>query len=197
MSVRIYAVLAALAIAAASCSADPTTSDEYRTLEAELATAQQQLSETAAARDELADQVAVVQTRYDKVAATQEAIAEIIADPDAFGSEDEALDALMSYAAPGAVMNDVALGSIGLRQGWQNTLWGADATIETFTTWTAEDGSMAGSLWRWSGTASNGEPFSLIGINTDHFNEDGLITYSLVEWPYPADFVTSAFATGN
>lgn len=197
MRPRIFSLLVVLVVAAVSCSSDPTTSDEFQALEEELATAQEQLAVTAAARDQLADQVAAAEARHDKVAAAQEAIADIIADPSAFGTEDEALDALMSYATPDAVMDDVAFGSIGMRQGWRNTLRGSDAAIETFATWTADDGSMAGSLWVWSGTASNGEPFSLVGINTDHFNEDGLITYSLVEWPYAADYVTSAFRTGN
>lgn len=197
MRLRIFSLLVVVALVAAGCSSDPTTSDEYEALEEDLAAVQQQLADTAAERDQLAEQVAAAGARHDKVVATQEAIAEIIADPAAFGSDDEALDALMSYATPDAVMDDVAFGSIGMRQGWRNTLMGADADIETFATWTADDGSMAGSLWVWSGTASNGEPFSLVGINTDHFNEDGLITYELVEWPYPADYVTSAFATGN
>lgn len=197
MRLRIFSLLVVVALVAAGCSSDPTTSDEYEALEEDLAAVHQELADTAVERDQLAEQVAAAGARHDKVVATQEAIAEIIADPAAFGSDDEALDALMSYATPDAVMDDVAFGSIGMRQGWRNTLMGADADIETFATWTADDGSMAGSLWVWSGTASNGEPFSLVGINTDHFNEDGLITYELVEWPYPADYVTSAFATGN
>lgn len=197
MRLRIFSLLVVVALVAAGCSSDPTTSDEYEALEEDLAAVHQELADTAVERDQLAEQVAAAGARHDKVVATQEAIAEIIADPAAFGSDDEALDALMSYATPDAVMDDVAFGSIGMRQGWRNTLMGADAAIETFATWTADDGSMAGSLWVWSGTASNGEPFSLVGINTDHFNEDGLITYELVEWPYPADYVTSAFATGN
>ncbi len=56
---------------------------------------------------------------------------------------------------------------------------------------------MAGSLWIWAGTARNGEPFELIGINTDLYDDDGLVTHSLVQWPYKNDYVTGAIMNGN
>lgn len=72
-----------------------------------------------------------------------------------------------------------------------------DATISTWVRWAAEDGSSGGSLWIWEGTARNGEHFELVGVNLDTFDENGLMTNSIVDWPYPADYVRQAFAAGN
>ena len=80
-------------------------------------------------------------------------------------------------------------GSVPIRSAWDNTIFGTDSTIKTWVTWLADDGSSGGSLWTWSGTARNGEPFELIGVNLDDYDENGLLTYSLVDWPYPAETV--------
>jgi hypothetical protein len=187
---RLIVTLMAFGLVLGACSSDPTSSEEYQQLE-------QQLTDMTAERDALADQIAASDSRYETVIASQEAVAEIIADPAAYGSREEVLDLLMSYATPDAVMEDVAFGSIGMRQGWNNTVFGSEADIQTFAKWTAEDGSMAGSLWVWSGTANNGEPFELIGINTDYYDENGLITHELVEWPYENAYVTNALVSGS
>ena len=94
-------------------------------------------------------------------------------------------------------MDDTALGSVPIRSAWDNTIFGTDSTIKTWVTWLADDGSSGGSLWTWSGTARNGEPFELIGVNLDDYDENGLLTYSLVDWPYPAETVKGAVATGG
>ena len=67
----------------------------------------------------------------------------------------------------------------------------------TRVTWRADDGSSGGSRWVWSGTAENGEPFELIGVNPDSVDDDGLLPYSLVDWPYPAETVRASIASGG
>jgi outer membrane murein-binding lipoprotein Lpp len=194
----VLAVTVALALLVAGCSSvDPTTSEEYQALESQLAAAQQQLADVIVERDALAAEALTAAARHDKVLANQEAVAEIIANPYSFGTEDEVLDLLMTYAAPGAVVDDVAFGPVDMRSSWKYTVFELAADIEKWAIWTAEDGSMGGVLWVWSGTARNGKPFELIGINTDLFDDDGLVTHSLVQWPYKNDYVTGAINNGN
>jgi hypothetical protein len=88
-------------------------------------------------------------------------------------------------------------GQVPYRQAWANTIFGTNSTIKTWTSWLSEDGASGGSLWTWTGTAMNGEPFELIGINTDRYDENGLLSYALVDWPYPSDTVRSAIAAGG
>ncbi|MBE0688482.1 MAG: hypothetical protein IH585_21010 [Anaerolineaceae bacterium] len=191
-------ITVALALLVAGCSSvDPTTSEEFQALESQLAAAQQQLADVIVERDALADEALTAAARHDKVLANQEKVAEIIANPDSFGTKEEVLDLLMTYTVPGAVCDDVAFGAVDMRSSWRNTIFGLAADIETWATWTAEDGSMAGSLWIWAGTASNGEPFELIGVNTDFYDDNGLVTHSLVQWPYKNDYVTGAIRNGN
>jgi hypothetical protein len=105
---------------------------------------------------------------------------------------------LVELAVPGAVMDDTAFGPVALRSAWRNTMFGSvDATISTWVRWAAKDGSSGGSLWIWEGTARNGDHFELVGVNLDTFDENGLMTNSIVDWPYPADYVRQAFAAGN
>jgi hypothetical protein len=156
-----------------------------------------ELEEVTAERDALAAELAAAESRYELSRANQALIAEIIAEPEAFGDPAEALDEMTALAAPDAVMDDTAFGAVPIRAAWDNTIFGTDSTIRTWATWLAEDGSSGGSLWTWSGTARNGEPFELIGVNLDEFDENGLVTYSLVDWPYPAETVKAAVATGG
>jgi len=178
-------------------SSDPTTTEEYQELEQRLADTEQELSNVTAERDALAVQIAAKDDRYNTVVANQQAVTEIIADPTAYGTEEEVLDLLMEYATEDAVMDDVALGSIGMREAWRETVFWTDSDIETFATWLADDGSLGGSLWVWSGTAFNGEPFELIGVNTDIYDENGLVTYERVDWPYQAAHVEEAIENGS
>ena len=173
------ASLAVLSMMAAACGGDA------------------ELEEVKAERDALAAELAAIEVRHELAAANQELVAEIIADPDAFGKRDEVLDALAETAAPEAVMDDTAFGAVPIRSAWDNTVFGTDSTLKTWVTWLAEDGSSGGSLWTWSGTADNGEPFEPTGVNLDDYDENGLLTSSLVDWPYPADQVRAAVATGG
>ncbi|MGI9643299.1 MAG: hypothetical protein ACR2N9_10995 [Acidimicrobiia bacterium] len=173
------ASLAVLSLMAAACGSDS------------------ELEGVKAERDALAAQLSAVQSRYEQSRANQELIAEIIADPEAFGDRDEVLDKMEALAVPGAVMDDTAFGAVPIRSAWDNTVFGTNSTLTTWTTWLAADGSSGGSLWTWSGTASNGEPFELIGVNLDEYDENGLVTYSLVDWPYPATTVRDAVSTGG
>lgn len=193
-------------LALAACNAaDPTSSDEYGALEQELATATAQLAESetelaqvTAERDALASEKAHQIARSETTASNVERVAEIVDDPDAFGSREEVLDQLMTMvASPDVVMDDTAFGPVPMRQAWSSTLWGRDATIKTWVRWACADGTQAGSLWTWVGESINGEPFELIGINLDDYNEEGKVTYSLVDWPYEAAYVREAAATGN
>ena len=156
-----------------------------------------ELEDVKAERDALAAELAAVESRYELSRANQELIAEIVAEPEAFGDRSEVLDMLTALTAPGAVMDDTAFGPVPIRSAWDNTIFGTGSTIKTWVTWLADDGSNGGSLWTWSGTADNGEPFELIGVNLDDFDESGLVTYSLVDWPYPAETVRAAVATGG
>jgi len=164
-----------------------------------------QITELEASRDRDRDRIAELEeadaaraTRYERSLETQARVAEIIEDPTAYGTEDEVLDMLTELAADGASMDDTALGSVGIRSAWRNTLFGDfDATIVTWRTWMSEDGSSGGSLWTWEGTARNGEPFTLIGVDLTTFDEAGLLTRSVVDWPYPANEVARAIREGN
>jgi hypothetical protein len=209
---RIVVFGVALLLLVAGCSSsDPTASDEYAALEQklaqtnqeliqtnqELAQAEAQLAEVSAERDELGYQVSASASRSDKTEATVETLAAIIDDPDSFGTKSEVLDLLMTMATDDAVMDDTAFGDVPMRSAWSNTLWGSSANIETMVTWVCDDGSQAGSLWKWSGEARNGEPFELIGVNLDEYNDEGKVTYSLVDWPYEGSYVRDALSKGS
>ena len=138
--------------------------------------------------------------RYEKASATQQTVTEIIADPAAFGTEEEVLDLLDELAVPEVVSGDLAFGGVSTgvwRIGWRNTLFGSDATLRTWTTWLSDDGSVGGSLWTWSGTAANGEPFDLQGLELSRFNDDGLYTEVVMLYPYDDEEVRRRFREGN
>jgi hypothetical protein len=155
---------------------------------------EQELADVTAERDSLAAQIAADGSRYEKTKATIDAVTEMIADPMAHGTEDEFLDKIMVHYAPGAVMDDAALGAAEMREAWSNTLFGdIDANIKTWHTWISDDGSNGGSLWTWSGTNLVGEPFELIGISVMSYNDEGLQTYQLVTYPFDHEYVANAF----
>ena len=205
MRVRLLITLLVLCLAVVACgSSDPTSSAEYEAVQAELLATQAELDETksiltevTAQRDALVQADAAVADRYEKAQANADRIAEIIDSPDAFGTQQEVLDELMTMVAPGAVMDDTAFSAVPMRSAWANTLWGSDATITTWVKWMCDDGSQSGSLWTWSGEANNGELFNLIGVNLDDYDADGKVTYSLVDWPYDRWYVLEAFSSGN
>ncbi|MDH3471182.1 MAG: hypothetical protein OEM94_07695 [Acidimicrobiia bacterium] len=178
-----------------ACSSDPTSTDEYQTLEAALTAAEQELSAVAAERDLLLAQQATADERFEKSSATIDAIGEIVSDPSAFGTEDEVLDMLSQYFAPGATTHDLAYGEIETIAGWRNTLFGGrvNAVTTEWHNWVCEDGSQGGSLWTWEGTNAVGEPFELIGVSIAGYNDEGLGTGNTVMWPYPDEYVWEEF----
>jgi hypothetical protein len=176
--------------------ADQVTSlqQELTATKQQLADVQQQLAEAVAQRDALASAAPQSSERHDKATATQEAVTAIVNDPESVGTEQEVVDALTAYYTPDAMMVDAVFGSIGVRSGWYNTLYGGamDTTFDGTYWWVSEDGSQGGSVWLWHGTNAAGNPFELAGISLDDFNEEGLISNEYVVYPYPADYVKAA-----
>jgi hypothetical protein len=56
----------------------------------------------------------------------------------------------------------------------------------------SDDGSTGRSLWTWAGTSRGGEPFELIGVDINDYDEEGKTTGALIVWPYEDDVVKSA-----
>jgi len=198
-------VLVAFGLLVVGCAGDATDSDEYQALEEQLVATKAQVADlTAELSEAKADHdVSVVAaegaaSRYEKAKATQETAFAIIADPLAFGSEEDVLDLLDEMAVSGTPYGDAAFGSIAWRAGWRNTLFSqVDATIRTWASWLSEDGSVGGSLWTWSGTARNGEPFDLEGIEISTYDEDGLYSSVMVHYPYEDAEVKRIFNEGE
>lgn len=193
---RHLVLIAVLGLALGACSAgaptsDPTASAQYKALE-------QQLAAVTAERDEMAADRQAVAGRYEKAKATQATLMRIIEDPAAFGSKSEVLAVLKEVAVPGLQSVDEVFGAVDWVSGWNYTLFNnTDATIKTWRSWLSDDGSVGGSLWTWSGTARNGEPFDLQGAEMSRFNEDGLVTESVMFYAYPDEEVTRRFNEGN
>jgi len=198
-------VLVAFGLLLVGCVGDATDSGEYQELEEQLAATEArvadltaELSEAKADHDVSAVAAEGAASRYEKAKATQEIAFAIMADPSAFGSEEEVLDLLDEMAVPGTVYGDAAFGSVGWRPGWRNTLFGqVDATIRTWASWLSEDGSVGGSLWTWSGTAGNGEPFDLEGIELSSYDENGLYSSVMVHYPNEDEEVLRIFDEGE
>jgi hypothetical protein len=196
-----------LALVASACTADATESDEYQALERELAAAQQQLSATTtelggakAEQDATNAEPARLSARRDAAFEGLAMLKEILDDPESFGTEDQVVDLLASFAAVGTVMDDDVFGAAPYRQAWRSTLYGEafDAKIDIHHYWVTADGSQGGVLWIWHGLNAKGNPFELAGISLTKFDEEGLISYELVTYPYPDDYVRAvAFGDGS
>lgn len=200
---RILSLLIPGALVVAGCSSDPTTSAEYQNLEQQLAGTEQQLAEVAAERDALAtqvpsDSVAVdaeqSSVRRDKVRAHLDEIIALLDDPEAFGTEEEVADLIATHATPDALMDDEVFGAVNYRFGFYNTLYAGamNARIDVHHSWVSDDGSQGGVLWLWHGTNAAGNPFELAGISLTTHNDEGLITYEFVTYPYPDEYVREA-----
>ena len=200
-TIRLVMAAAVVGLLATACSTDPTGMDEYQALEQELASTRAELEEVIGERDALVAEDAKVAARHAAAKTTQEQLLAIIADPTAFGSEDEVLDLLDTMATSDVRSGDLAWGGVqtGIwRSGWRNTLFNnADATIHTWRDWLSEDGSVGGSLWSWIGTAQNGEPFTLEGLELSRFNDEGLYTEVVMLYPYEDAEVHRRFREGN
>lgn len=192
---RLITGLMAFGLVLGACSSDPTASEEYRELETELATVEQQLSDMTAERDSLAAGRVPAETRHEKAQAHIDLVMEILDDPDAFGSEEEVVAALVEHYTAEAVMDDIVFGAVPIANAWHNTLYGGavDAEIDIYHSWLSEDGSQGGYLWVWHGTNAAGNPFELPGISLCEFDEDGLESYEYVVYPYPDEYVRDAF----
>ncbi|MFO7547362.1 MAG: hypothetical protein R6X29_00625 [Acidimicrobiia bacterium] len=190
-----------LALVAGACAAEVTESDEYQALENELVAVEQQLSDTVAQleaatanQDTSNAESASSSARRDLALEGLAMMKKILDDPESIGTEDEVVNLLASYAADGTVMDDDVFGAVPYRQAWHNTLYGGafDARIDIYDYWVSEDGSQGGVLWIWHGLNAKGNPFELPGISLTEFDEDGLIAYELVTYPYPDDYVQVA-----
>lgn len=178
----------------AACSSDPTASDEYQDLERQLADTEQALADVTAERDAIAAAASGLSERHDKVLANQEAVEDILHNPESYGSEEEVVELLATYATEDAVMDDAVFGAAPILTAWRETLYGGamDAEIKNYYRWLSEDGSQGGVLWIWSGTNLAGNPFEMAGISLNEYDEEGMLTYSYVVYPYPDDYVNEA-----
>jgi len=160
----------------------------------ELEDVQSELAQVTSERDELQARLDADADRYDKTVAVKDAIRAILDDPTSYGTEDEVVDLLASYARPGAKMRDDVFGAVGMRAAWHNTLYGSamDAEIDIVQRWVAPDGSQSGGLWVWQGTNPGGHAFELVGIQIDTHDDDGLVTDEWVAYPYPNAYVSEA-----
>ncbi len=191
---RLMALLAVLGLILAACSSDPTASEEYQRLDQQLADTEQSLADVTAERDALVATAGELTERYDKALATQQAVEGILNDPESYGSEDEVVELLASYATEDAVMDDAVFGAVPIKNAWYFTLYGGtmDSQIDNYYRWLSDDGSQGGALWLWHGTNTAGNPFELAGIAIDEYDDNGLVAYEYVVYPYPDDYVRNA-----
>lgn len=155
---------------------------------------QAELVEVTSERDELQARLDEDAERYDKTVEVKDSIRAILDDPTSYGTENEVVDLLASYASPNAQMRDDVFGDVRMRAAWHNTLYGdaMDAEIDIVQRWIAPDGSQSGGLWVWHGTNPGGNAFELIGIQIDTHDGNGIVTDEWVAYPYPNDYVTDA-----
>jgi outer membrane murein-binding lipoprotein Lpp len=195
-SLVVVVVVSGLVLGA--CSNDPTASEEYRELEQQVSDLQAELADVTGERDQLLAADEADEARLATVTSFMELRNDVATDPSAYGTEAEVLDLLSEGAAPGAVMDDEAYGAIELREAWRRTLYGGnvDAVTTEWRSWVCNDGRMSGSLWTWEGTNFVGEPFSLVGINLNTYDDEGRQETTKVIWPYPHEHVYEEFGVG-
>ena len=161
-------------------------------------TSDARLEQVTAERDALSAQVQSQQSRHDAAQRTIDAVEAILADPDAYESEEAVADALGGLATPTAQMEDAVFGAAPMRDAWLYTLFGdssspdLDSDITVYHHWLSDDGSQGGSLWVWHGVNGNGNPFELVGVSLDSYDEEGRVTHEFVTYPYPDEYVEEA-----
>lgn len=197
-------LLVALMLAVGGCgSGDPTASDEYLALETELVDAQAALVVATTPAEGGPTATEPWPDSENRRASAEAILAEItliLHDPEAYGSEEDIADLLASHATPEALMDDAVFGAVDYRTGFYNTLYSGlvDAKIDVYHSWVSSDGSQGGVLWMWHGANAAGNPFALAGISLTEHDEDGLISYELVAYPYPDEYVDNAvFGSGT
>ncbi len=155
---------------------------------------EEQVAAVTAERDALLETASQQQERHDRALATADEVNAILNDPEAFGSEEEVVDAIARHSTETAVMDDDVFGPMAYRSGFYNTLYGGvmDARIDSYDWWVSDDGSQGGALWIWYGTNQAGNPFELPGLSLVEYAEDGRIEYELVTYPYTDDYVRNA-----
>ncbi|NNC42424.1 MAG: hypothetical protein HKO03_04185 [Acidimicrobiia bacterium] len=209
---RLLMLLAMTSLIFGACSGNSVSTDEFRELQNQLATVSNERSQAmeqneilqdelvlvTAERDDLAEEKRLAEQRFVNSSVSAERTGLIVSDPASYGSEEEVLDQLMEYVAPGAVIHDLAYGIVETRQGWFNTLFREAVDAETYVwhKWMCSDGSQGGSLWTWRGTNVVGEPFELIGISLSDYDQEGLETRQTVAWPYEHQQVYTEFGVG-
>lgn len=173
---------------------DPSSSAEYIALEQELAQTEVLLAELTAGRERVTAAEEAAASRYEKASATSEEIIALLDNPKAFGTEEEVADLIAAHSTSGAVMDDDVFGAVPYRAGFYNTLYAGamDAEIDVYDSWVSDDGSQGGALWMWHGTNAAGNPFELAGISLNTYDDEGLISYELVTYPYPDEYVQEA-----
>lgn len=196
---RYFTIMVTLALVCVmgGCAQEVTESEEYRALEARRGGLQARLDEVTAECGvaEAEAQPAASSVVRDRALAVMTEVRELLDDPESFGTESEVADLLGSHATESAVMDDDVFGAVNYRDGFYNTLYGGatDARIDVYDMWLSDDGSQGGFLWMWSGMNAAGNPFELAGVSLTEFDEDGRISYELVTYPYPDEYVRGAF----
>jgi hypothetical protein len=181
-------VMTAMLAMVVSCStSDSTPADDAANEASDTTTTPAETTEAAA-------------DRRDAAVATIDEIIAILNDPASFGTEEEVADLIATHAVPGAQMDDAVFGAVAYRTGFYNTLYrgAVDARIDVYHRAVSDDGSQGVILWMWHGTNVEGNPFELAGISLTDFDDQGRITYELVTYPYPDEYVENAvFGAGT
>ena len=170
---RLIAGLAALSLILVACSSDPTASEEYQALEAQLA-------EVTAERDALVEEGAA-----EAIAAVE---ANETAHIEAFLAKD--LDAMMDTYTEDAIWVDETYGDyfegkakVRSMLSYVITFTDPDASgvLDRFV---SDDGTFAASTWEWTGTNAFGKPFDLPYVLIDEYR-DGKIAKQTIYYASP------------
>jgi len=170
---RLIAGLAALGLVLAACSSDPTASEEYQALEAQLA-------EVTAERDAMVEEGAA-----EAIAAVE---ANETAHNEAFLAKD--LDALADtwtedYIFVDETFGDYVEGKAANRALNANVIkWADPDKTRVLDRFVSEEGTFAVSTWEWIGTNAFGKPFDLPFVMVAEYR-DGKIAKQAIYYASP------------